>query len=259
MYNGLFIYWSLFNQVNEMYDVFPYRCRRGKMVINRNEIIEKFNEISMNYDEQRRKLIPCFDDFYTIPVSIATTKQEKPYILDLGAGTGLLSAIFLQKYPQAHLTLIDLSEKMLDVAKERLKNYEDITYICDDYTNHTYDLKYDLIISSLSIHHLTAVEKKKLYAKVYTLLQDEGIFINADQVLGATLQLDDLYKKDWKEKVESSGLSEKEILSAYERTKLDKMSSLDEQMQWLTEAGFSDVDVMYKYYKFVILYGKKGK
>jgi len=63
------------------------------------------------------------------------------------------------------------------------------------------------------------------------IFNDEGLFINADQVLGRTTYLDSLYKTDWKNKVEASGLS---------------------------NIGFSDVDCIYKYYNFVVLYGRKS-
>ena len=48
--------------------------------------------ISQKYDEQRKKFIPCFDDFYGVSVSVASVDTENPNILDIGAGTGLLSA-----------------------------------------------------------------------------------------------------------------------------------------------------------------------
>ncbi len=45
--------------------------------------------------------------------------------------------------------------------------------------------------------------------------------------------------------------------ASYERTKLDKMATLDQQLSWLTEIGFADVDCMYKYYNFVVMFARK--
>ncbi|AJY75767.1 class I SAM-dependent methyltransferase [Paenibacillus beijingensis] len=223
----------------------------------RHNVIARFDEIALDYDFQRKKLIPCFDDFYNIAVSLAATAKDSPTILDIGAGTGLFSAFLLEKYPEANVTLIDISEKMLEVAKKRFNDRPNVTYIADDYTTHDYSGSFDIVISSLSIHHLTDIEKKALYKKIYSLLNDDGVMVNADQVLGSTPYLETLYKEDWKQKVERSGLPEKAILSAYERTKLDKMSPLDEQLSWLKEAGFADVDCMYKYFNFVVMFGRK--
>ncbi|WCN38803.1 class I SAM-dependent methyltransferase [Aneurinibacillus uraniidurans] len=223
----------------------------------RANVMAKFDEIASKYDEQRKKLIPCFDDFYSIAVSAAKTANDSPNILDVGAGTGLLSDFVMEKYPKASLTLVDISEKMLEMARVRFEKYPNVTYIVDDYTKHDFTEKFDVVISSLSIHHLTDMEKKNLYERIFSLLKADGVFVNADQVLGSTSYIDELYKTDWKQKVENSGLARQEIMSAYERTKLDKMSTLEEQISWLKEAGFSDVDCMYKYFNFVVLYGRK--
>lgn len=222
-----------------------------------SDVKKQFNDNASQYDSQRKKLVPCFDDFYSIAVSLAETNNVKPDILDIGAGTGLLSSFILKKIPNANLTLIDISEKMIEVAKSRFKDKPNVTYIIDDYTKCQYDKKYDIIVSSLSIHHLTKKEKKQLYISIYSILNPKGVFINADQILGSTPFIETLYKNDWKFKVENSGLSKEEIHSAYERTKLDKMDTLEDQLNWLKDIGFLDVDCVYKYYNFVVLFGRK--
>jgi tRNA (cmo5U34)-methyltransferase len=226
-------------------------------VESRNDVSIKFDEVAHEYDNQRRKLIPCFDDFYNVSVSIADANSNSPNILDLGAGTGLFSSLILQKYPEAKITLIDISEKMLEVAKSRLKGFTNVNYVLDDYTNFISHEKYDIIISALSIHHLADTNKLELYKNTYLNLKNKGVFINADQVLGDTSFIESLYKNDWKKKVEASGLSKDEIDSAYARTQLDRMSNLKTQINWLQEIGFSDVDCVYKYFNFVVLYGRK--
>ncbi|MFC3885948.1 class I SAM-dependent methyltransferase [Bacillus songklensis] len=175
-------------------------------------------------------------------------KNETPSVLDIGAGTGLFSSFIKEKYPNAQITLIDLSEKMMDVSKERFTNHKDVHYVIADYTEYKFEEKFDIIISSLSIHHLSDEEKRKLYHKIFFLLNQDGVFINADQILGHTPFIESLYKNDWKNKIETSDLTEQEIEAAYERTKLDKMATLEDQIHWLKESGFKDVDCIYKYF-----------
>ncbi|SDX76302.1 class I SAM-dependent methyltransferase [Paenibacillus sp. CF384] len=218
-----------------------------------------FDETAAVYDQQRRKLIPCFDDFYGVASALAEVETEAPAILDLGAGTGLLSSFLLARYPGAKLTLIDLSDKMLAVAKSRFMHMDssNITYLCEDYTTFVPRDSFDIIVSGLSIHHLSDTDKLTLYRNSFANLKPGGVFINADQVLGHTPFVDALYREDWRGKVEASGLTEPEIAAAYERTKLDRMTDLQTQLGWLTEAGFSDVDCVYKYYNFVVMFGRK--
>lgn len=227
------------------------------MTSSKQTIKEQFNENAPSYDYQRKMLIPCFDDFYSIPISIIEIKKEDPSVLDIGAGTGLFSSFIKEKYQKAAISLIDLSDKMMDASKERFSNYNDIRYIVADYSEYIFEEKFDIIISSLSIHHLSDEEKRKLYKRIYLSLNPEGVFINADQVLGQTPFIENLYKNDWKSKIEMSGLTRKAINDAYERTALDKMATLSDQINWLNESGFQDVDCIYKYFNFVVLFGRK--
>lgn len=222
-----------------------------------HHVKEKFNENALQYDDQRRKLIPCFDDFYSIPVSIIETHKEVPTVLDIGAGTGLFSSFIKERFPKAKITLIDISENMLEKAKIRFKDDNQINYVIGDYSEHVFEEKFDIVISSLSIHHLTDEAKKKLFDNIYNLLNPGGMFINADQVQGHTPFIENLYKKDWNHKISKSGLGESEILEAHERIKLDKMATLENQIKWLIDSGFKDVDCVYKYFNFVVLLAKK--
>lgn len=222
-----------------------------------SEIQRKFDDVSEKYDEQRKKFIPCFDDFYRVSVSVAFVDMENPKILDIGAGTGLLSAFLMERYPEASFTLIDISEKMLDIAKDRFRGNSNVKYVVADYSKYSFAEKYDMIVSALSIHHLEDEEKKEIYKKSYSLLRQNGIIINADQVRGETPFIENLNKNIWRHYIENSGLPEEEILAGYERINLDKESTLDQQMSWLKEAGFCDVSCIYKFYHFAVMFGRK--
>ncbi|MNF95118.1 putative methyltransferase [compost metagenome] len=162
-------------------------------------------------------------------------------------------------YPQARFTLIDLSTGMLDIAKERFNDHGayEMTIHVGDYTTFEDSEPYDAVISSLSIHHLEDGDKQALYARIFQLLKPGGVFVNADQVLGQTPFLDGLYRSDWVAKIEATDLSQEALQAAYERTKLDKMAPLDAQLGWLRDAGFEDVDCVYKSYNFVVMLARK--
>lgn len=220
-------------------------------------IKEQFDNISETYDKQRKQLIPCFDDLYHISLSVLDYCGKTPRILDIGSGTGLFSSIILKKYPNAKITLIDLSDKMLAVAKERFKHHKDFEFIGDDYTKHIFNEKFDIIISALSIHHLSGTAKKELYFKCFELLKDNGALINIDQVLSPFPEIEKRFSCLWKEFVEKSSLSSEEISKAYERTSYDDPSTIPDQLDWLKKAGFKSTDIIYKYYHFCVLYAKK--
>ena len=67
--------------------------------MNAEEMKERFNATAEEYDSRRRILIPCFDDYYETMVNFLSTVIPEPKsILDLGAGTGLLSKFWLNHY-----------------------------------------------------------------------------------------------------------------------------------------------------------------
>ncbi|MCL2336111.1 MAG: class I SAM-dependent methyltransferase, partial [Firmicutes bacterium] len=208
-------------------------------------IKEQFDRISANYDQQRRLFIPCFEDYYHLPLNMLDYDGQSPQILDIGSGTGLFASILLAKYPQAHFTLIDLSDKMLAVARERFANLENFEFIVADYTKHNFVKKFDLIISALSIHHLEHQSKRALFFKCFQWLNANGVFLNVDQALSPAPEIEEKFSAIWRRYVESSGLPNEEIQKGYERVSFDNPSTMIEQLHWLREAGFSQTDIIY--------------
>jgi len=223
----------------------------------KDDLIKLFSRIAESYDSERKALIPCFDDFYSVIVELAETKNKKAKILDIGAGTGLLTQLMLAKYPRARCTLIDISEDMIKIAKKRLAGYKNIKYIVHDYEDYDFTEKFDIIVSSLSIHHLPDVCKAGLYDKAFTLLNDMGVFINGDQFSAPTHFNEKIYQNNWIKKIESSNLTAEQKTGAYNRMKLDKPAGINDNITWLANAGFKSADVYYKYYNFGVIAGRK--
>ena len=56
----------------------------------------------------------------------------------------------------------------------------------------------------------------------------------------------------------NSGLEQQAIDRAFERIKLDKFAKLETQLQMLENAGFLEVDCIYKYNNFVVMMAGKN-
>ena len=220
-------------------------------------IKDEFNNIAQKYDQQRKLSLPCFDDFYNMPLEVLDYTGKSPEVLDVGGGTGLFSSFILTKYPQAKITIIDLADRMIEVAKERFQSYSGFQYIVADYTKYQYTQKYDIIISALSIHHLSHEDKRIFYRKCHSLLNDGGYFINADLILSPSKHVEEVNQNTFQNYRRNSGLSEDYLKETNELMKYDNPSTLYEQMQWLTEANFRYVDCIYKYHQFCVLFGQK--
>ena len=206
------------------------------------------------YDAARRRLVPDFDAFYeTVALVVGYTAPASPRILDLGAGTGLLSEAVARRVTAPRLTLHDASASMLDVARTRLA----ATAHQPDF--HIGSLQdplppgpFDSVISALSIHHLEDSEKRDLFARTFAVLAPGGVFVNADQVAGPGEWHDCVYREMHRTLAQSLGSDEAEWSAAQERMRVDVYATVDAQLRWLADAGYERGDCLFKRFGFAV-------
>ncbi len=223
-------------------------------------IDQAFNESVEYYDNWIRKAVPGYGDLFAIAGELIPFASDKAIdVLDLGAGTGLFSRQVLERCPRGRFVLWDVAGKMLDLARERFRDFPDqFRYVVDDYRNLTEAGSFDLAISSLSIHHLEDREKRELFRRVFAILRKWGVFLNIDLIRGPTPFLEELYCADWYEKWKEAGASQEEIRAGIERRlAFDREALLEDQLRWLREAGFADSDCVYRNYKMGLFLGMK--
>ena len=218
-----------------------------------------FDSIAAEYDAQRQYVIPQMDQYYGAAVWAAESTKTNPAILDVGAGTGLLSALMLDKFPSAELTLLDISENMLAVARERFFDRKNVRYVVNDYSRSDLGGEFDIVCSALSIHHLATEDKRLLFKKIFRALLPGGIFVNADQADGETPYFRERYLEYWNKFLQGGPLAESECAGILKRrNSLDRNEKLSLQLLWLREAGFADVDVVYRNRTFIVTVARKG-
>ena len=218
-----------------------------------NLTLEVFNATASTYDMDRSKLIPGCDTFYNWALDLIPVRAK--VICELGAGSGLMTRLLRDRFPTAHLHVIDFSAPMLDLAKSRLGNDPDITWHQSDYAADPLPQNLCAVVSSLSIHHLDDADKRTVFQKAYASLKPNGVFVNADQVAGPTPALEARYKALWLQQVRSAGATEQQLKASLYRQQEDRCASIEDQLQWLREAGFPDADCWYKDNRFAVLAG----
>lgn len=216
-----------------------------------------FDRWAHRYDADRRLLIACFDDFYGTAAELASLGRHGPVrVLDLGAGTGLVSSVLARRLPEASFVLLDESPAMLGGATERLAPLGDrVETVVADLRDPLPEGPFDAVVSALAIHHLTHEEKADLYLRAARCLAPGGVFVNAEQVSGPTPATDRLYRERWRRDCIDAGATDEVLAAADERMAIDLPASVPDQLAMLRDAGLIDVDCPYQAWRFAVLVG----
>ena len=218
-----------------------------------------FDRTAHDYDRSRRQLVPCFEDFYGAVLDLLPFEPEsRARVLDLGAGTGLLSALIRDRFPQVELTLVDITPKMLDLARKRFADDDaHVAFEIADLETLAFERQYDAVVSALAIHHLADDGKARLFSRVFGALAPGGLFVNAEQVLGETETIDRRYWDTWDREARALGATDADIEDAWMRMAEDRSATLEAQLGWLRDAGFRDVTCWYKWQAMAVYSGAK--
>ncbi len=117
---------------------------------------------------------------------------KKPSVLELGPGSGLCLSYF-EKYGTRKTTAIDISPKMISVAKKRSPNTR---FIRGDFLTTRFNEKYDIIFVQAFIHLFPLSDARRVLRKIYSLLANNGFVFIATTIHEASSE-DFSRKKDY--------------------------------------------------------------
>lgn len=217
-------------------------------------IEQQFNLVANEYDKNRRKFLPCFDDFYINSTKFIVSNIAKPKrILDLGTGTGLLSYFWIQHYPTSEYVLVDIADEMLEIARKRFYDKDNVSFQILDYSSELPKGSFDVVVSALSIHHLTNEDKMNLFTRIYDLLPSGGLLVNYDQFCAGQEELNIWFDSYWESQLANNGLTKHDIKLWKERRKLDKECSVEQETEMLYKCKFKMVKCIYSSQKFSVI------
>ncbi len=245
---------------------------------------ERFVRMAEDYDQMAPLLVPKYEWLQQQMLELAgIAAMEEPAVVDLGGGSGRFIERVLEANAGATCTWVDSSEAFLAVARRRLDRYGSrVRYIVSkleaDWGSQV-DGPADAICSMSAIHHLERAEKRELYARCRELLKPGGWFINTDEMKSldqaayrATLLFWARYVDEQMAKVPAELADHARNWRAhFENWKLRNIDGIDQpktkgddlhdpvldQVQWLREVGYADVDLYVKYQLWCMIGGRR--
>ena len=208
------------------------------------------------YDRTIRMFIPNYERMIgTVVHWLDGHVPPGGLVVDLGAGTGGLSAAILDALPGVRVELVDVDPNMLDVAARRCAahagrcevrhaRFEDPLPRCH------------AVVASLALHHVaTHDEKRELYRAIFGALETGGLVVVGDALVypdGPVRRrmIEDLYAH-----MERHGIPATEADGHLAQwAEEDFYVSLPEELALIADAGFRQPDCFWRD-GFIAVYG----
>lgn len=212
--------------------------------------------------EYGRAMVPGREEIERVLLDLIPAEPDEGFLaVEIGTGTGWLSAAVLREFPKARILGLDGSPDMLETAAELLAPYGDRVGLCrfclEDPTWTDGLPPVRVFLSSLVLHHLDGAGKRDLFARLFERLEPGGALLFADVMEPRSERARRHFAAAWEEEIRRRSVAihgdaraheffVRERWNVYEHPDpMDKPSTLPEQLRWMEEAGFEGVDVFW--------------
>lgn len=184
-------------------------------------------------------------------------------VLDLGCGAGNFTLRLLQLCPDVEeVVLVDLSQPMLDRAKERIEAGREIQVetLQGDIRTAPFDCKsFDVILAGAVLHHLRSdADWESTFAKIFRSTASGGSFWIFDLITHRHPAIQQLMWQRYGEYLRQLGGDEyREKVFEYSQYE-DSPRSVADQLQFLSHVGFASVELLHANGCFAAFGGIRG-
>lgn len=181
----------------------------------------------------------------------AVTTPHAKELLDVGCGGGNYTLKLLQRLPNLNVTLVDLSQQMLDCAVNRIRPQTSgtVTAIHSDMRElRLGEQRFDVIVAAATLHHLRMEnEWRSVYQKFHAALKPNGSIWIFDLIESPLPQIQAIHWRRYGEYLTSVGgeAYRDELFARIIRE--DTPRSIVFQLDLLREVGFREVEILHKH------------
>jgi tRNA (cmo5U34)-methyltransferase len=224
-----------------------------------SEVGRFFDTLTDDYTDAIERCFPRYREMLWALLDYLPQDRAFKSVLELGCGTGNLSVLLHDMFPAARLHLVDISGESLEVCRSRFAVENRHVFDQQDFSDVNYaDGSFDLVVSSIAIHHLDSDSKQSLFNRIHEWLTDDGVVCFADQCAGASEDIYERHITNWKSLAMEAGSSDTEWdMWMQHMAEHDHHDALGDQMQWLKQAGFTVVDCPWRYLLWSVIQARK--
>lgn len=165
-------------------------------------------EMAVAYDELAAKTVPDMDRFYGAVTDAFPEQSER--VLELGCGTGILTARIRRTHPDTAVICIDNSKAMLAAARQK-PELEVVTLMQGDIREPWPDGPFDAVVSTFCLPALEPDEQRRVLGRAYDNLRPGGVCITGCVVRPPTAEEEQRCLARWERFMEDAGLEPEEI------------------------------------------------
>ena len=224
----------------------------------------RFDEqVSKAFDSHVRKSVPFYDELQRMVVELSEYfVRDQSVVYDLGSSTGATLNMLGDAHKEkenAQFIGIDLSESMVLEAQKQV-TWPNVRFFHKNILDVDFSPPANLVISMYTLQFLTVAERRELLARIYDGLVEGGGLLFVEKVRGESSFFEDIWLElhwDFKRR---QGLTAEQILEKANsiRGVLNPLTT-EENIDLLTQTGFSQVEIFFKWYNWAGLLAVKNE
>jgi SAM-dependent methyltransferase len=201
------------------------------------------------YDRRIRTFIPNYAEMLEEVANVLDPAAET--ILDLGVGTGALSARCLRRAPAARVIGIDADAEMLPLAQRRLGPRA--TLVAGNFLRAALP-RANAVVATLALHHVRSrAAKAKLYTRIHAALHRGGALVSGDCHPSDNATRARVQRDLWLRHLEETYTPSEAEKFLRDWSDEDTYMPLRTELALLEAAGFRAVDVVWRRGAFAVI------
>lgn len=211
------------------------------------DALEHFDEHiikSVPHCQEQRTYIAALSRFFLTPGA---------QVYEIGVSTAALAQAVLAQVPGRNIryTGLDIEASMIEAAQKRLQHDARFEALQANAVDYPFQAA-TLVISYYTLQFIPLAERKRVLKRIYDILEPQGAFILYEKTLGQSALIQDMLNQLYWDFKAQQGLSAEAILNkAMALRGVSTPISLQANLQALEEAGFSEIEIIYRAHSFV--------